>query len=393
MRSNPTEKFIKLPDSNKNVCFLHSANQGKSILAYNPTTKYSGENLKEFQEFLKKNKNNLVIGYLAYDLAYQLYDIKKTAKNDLKLPEIYFLAFKKWEIFNNHKNHSIKSRNIKKYKSTGFKPTITKTAYNCAFKKIKNYIKEGDVYQLNLTHRLEASTDIPAKELFIRIIQNNPVDYLAYIGGDKFEILSASPERFVKIENGNIETCPIKGTRPRGKNKKTDQKLKNELLKSEKEAAELNMITDLLRNDLGKICKIGTVKVKGHRLIQKCPTVWHTYSKITGKIDTTPIQALISMLPGGSITGCPKKRAIEIIDELEPNTRGLYTGVIGYIEPNKNLPTSQAGFCFNIAIRTIIKKGKKLYLQVGGGIVNDSIQKSEYQETLDKAKSFMKILN
>lgn len=393
MRSNPAEKFIKLPDSSKNICFLHSANQGKSILAYNPTAKYSGKNLKEFQEFLQKNKNNLMIGFLSYDLAYQLYNIKKTAKNDLELPEIYFLAFSKWEIFNNPKDCSIKLRNIKKYKSTGFKPTINKTAYNYAFKKIKKYIKEGDVYQLNLTHRLEASTNVPAKELFIRIIQNNPVNYLAYIQGDEFEILSASPERFAKIENGNIETCPIKGTRPRGKNNKADHKLKNELLKSEKEAAELNMITDLLRNDLGKICKIGTVKVKGRRLIQKCPTVWHTYSKITGKIDTTPIQALISMLPGGSVTGCPKKRAIEIIDELEPSTRGLYTGVIGYIEPNQNLPTGQARLNFSIAIRTIIKKGKKLYLQVGGGIVNDSIQKSEYQETLDKARSFIKILN
>lgn len=393
MRFNPIEKFIKLPDSCKNVCFLHSANNSKSILAYNPAAKYSGKNLKEFENFLQKNKKNLLIGYFSYDLAYQLYDIKKTAKNDIKLPEIYFLAFKKWEVFKNSTDKSIKLLNTQKYKSTNFKTEMSKTCYERAYKKIKRYIRKGEVYQLNLTHRLEASTSIPARELFVRIIQSNPVDYLAYIEGDGFEILSASPERFIKIENGNIETCPIKGTRPRGKNKKTDQKLKDELLKSEKEAAELNMITDLLRNDLNKICKNGTVKVVGHRLIQKCPTVWHTYSKIIGKIATTPIKALISMLPGGSITGCPKKRAIEIIDELEPITRGIYTGVIGYIKPNQNLPTGQAGLNFSIAIRTIIKKGKKLYLQVGGGIVNDSIQKSEYQETLDKAKSFMKILN
>ncbi|MEK7085610.1 MAG: anthranilate synthase component I family protein [Patescibacteria group bacterium] len=221
--------------------------------------------------------------------------------------------------------------------------------------------------------------------MFLKVINANPVDYLAYMEGDGFEILSASPERFIKIENGNIETCPIKGTRPRGNNPKADQKLKQELLKNEKEAAELNMITDLLRNDMGKICKINTVKVAGHRLIQKCPTVWHTFSRITGKIAVEPIEALLSMLPGGSITGCPKKRAMEIIDELEPTTRSVYTGVIGYIHPNKNLD-------FNIAIRTIIKKGKKLYLQVGGGIVLDSKEKAEFKETLDKAKSFMKIL-
>lgn len=386
MKSDPLEKFLNLPNASKNICFLHSANNGKSILAHNPIAKYSGKKLKEFQSFLQSNKNNLLIGYFSYDLAYQLHNIKKTAKNDLKLPEIYFLAFEKWEIFKNSKNNSIKLQNTKKYKSTNFMAKTSKAEYKKAYKKIKHYIKEGDIYQLNLTHRLEANTNIPAKKLFLKIIESNPVDYLAYIEGDSFEILSASPERFVKIQNGNIETCPIKGTRPRGKNKKTDEKLKNELLKSEKEASELNMITDLLRNDLGKICKIGTVKVVGHRLIQKYPTIWHTYSKIVGEIATTPIEALISMLPGGSITGCPKKRAIEIIDELEPTTRGIYTGVIGYIEPNQNMD-------FSIAIRTITKKGKKLYLQVGGGIVNDSRQKSEYQETLDKAKSFMKILD
>lgn len=387
MRSNPIEKFFNLTDSGKNICFLHSANNGKSILACNPVAKYSGGNLKEFQNFLQKNKKKLLIGYFSYNLAYQLYDIKKTAKNDIKLPEIYFLAFKKWKIYKNTKNNSIRAlKNIVKYKFENFKPEMNKAYYEKAYKKIKRYIRKGEVYQLNLTHRLKADTNIPARELFIRIIQSNPVDYLAYIEGDGFEILSASPERFVKIQNGNIETCPIKGTRPRSKNKKTDKKLKNELLKSEKEAAELNMITDLLRNDLNKICETGTVKIAGHRLIQKCPTVWHTYSKITGKIATTPIKALISMLPGGSITGCPKKRAIEIIDELEPTTRGIYTGIIGYIKPDQNLD-------FSIAIRTVIKKGKKLYLQVGGGIVNDSKLQSEYQETLDKAKSFMKILS
>jgi para-aminobenzoate synthetase component 1 len=147
------------------------------------------------------------------------------------------------------------------------------------------------------------------------------------------------------------------------------------------------MITDLLRNDIGKISKIGSVKVERHRLISKCPTVWHTYSRITGELspEITPIQALLSMFPGGSITGCPKKRAIEIIDELEPTTRSVYTGSIVVLEPNSNLDSS-------IAIRTIIKKENDLYLQVGGGIVIDSKQKAEYEETLHKAASFMNIL-
>lgn len=382
-KTAPIKSFTKIPPNNQ-TCFLYSAENGKSFLAANPIEKYSGSDINEFKKFCKRNKKNLLIGYLSYDLAYKLYKIPQTAKNDLKLPEIYFLAFKNWKEYEKTPKEKFKIPN-QRYFSKNFLPTVLKKNYEKAYQKIKNYLKEGDIYQLNLTHRLEAQTTIPPRKLFLRIIKQNPVNFLAYLEGDDFEILSASPERFIKVEKNKIETCPIKGTRPRGKNAQEDKKLSQELLKSKKEAAELNMITDLLRNDLGKVCKIGTVKVAGHRLLQKCPTVWHTYSKITGELAIDPIEALLSMLPGGSITGCPKKRAIEIIDELEPTTRGVYTGVIGYIHPNQVLD-------FNIAIRTVIKKKEKLYLQVGGGIVIDSKGKEEYQETLDKAKSFMKIL-
>lgn len=403
-KNNPIKIFSNLPKNAKNVCFLHSGQGGKNILAWNPIAKFRDKNIESFKKFAKKYKKYKLIGYLSYDLAYQLHKIKRTAKDDLKLPEIYFLAFDKWIETNNSQNipaippnlsHTFLTYTFDKLpndtlicpRGHNFKTKITPDKYSKAFKKIKHYIKEGDVYQINLTHRLEAQTKTPPRELFLKIIETNPVDFLAYIEGDGFEILSASPERFIKIQNRKIETSPIKGTRPRGKNKKQDKKLKKELIENKKEAAELNMITDLLRNDMGKVCKINSVKVEGSRLIQKCPTVWHTYSKITGKINEkfTPLEALISMLPGGSITGCPKKRAIEIIDELEPTTRSVYTGVIGHIDPNQNLD-------FNIAIRTIIKKNKKLYLQVGGGIVIDSKEKEEFQETLDKAASFMNII-
>lgn len=382
---NPINKFLELPPSAKNICLLHSGTKGKSILAYNPKAIFSGSDLNDFKKFTEQNKDCLLIGYLSYDLAYQLYNIKPKAKDYLKLPKIYFLAFDNWIEKKSSKSQKISQIVFKNSKSQNFKPTITKSQYKKSYQKIKHYIKEGDIYQINLTHRLEAKTNLPARQLFAKIIQSNPVDYLAYIEGEEFEILSASPERFIKIGKDKIETCPIKGTRPRGKTPAKDKKLSQELLKSPKEAAELNMITDLLRNDLGKVCKINSVKVATHRQLQKCPTVWHTYSKITGKLAVSPIDALISMLPGGSITGCPKKRAIEIIDELEQTQRGVYTGVIGYIHPNKTLD-------FNIAIRTIIKKGQNLHLQVGGGIVLDSKSKDEYQETLDKAESFMKML-
>lgn len=380
----PLEQFAQSAKSDKNLCFLYSAQNGKSFLAKKPIAMYSGKDPAKFKEFCAKHSDKLLIGYLAYDLAYSLHKIKPKAKNDLNLPQIYFLAFENWSEFAETikekipKDHSI-------YQSKNFTPIISKKQYNQAYRKIQKHLQKGDIYQINLTHRLEAKSNIPARKLFLKVIENNPVDFLAYLEGDNFEILSASPERFIKIENDRIETCPIKGTRPRGKTAKEDKKLSKELLNSEKEAAELNMITDLLRNDLGKICKIGSVEVKGNRLLQKCPTVWHTYSKVVGELATTPIDALLSMLPGGSITGCPKKRAIEIIDELEATQRGVYTGVIGYIHPKNILD-------FNIAIRTIIKKKEKLYLQVGGGIVIDSKNKDEYQETLDKARSFMEIL-
>jgi len=228
---------------------------------------------------------------------------------------------------------------------------------------------------------------MPARELFLRTLRRNPVDFPAYFEGNGFEIISASPERFIKIDTQKIETCPIKGTRPRGRTAASDKRYRRELLESAKETAELNMIIDLLRNDLGRVCQSGSVRVRGRRLVSACPAVWHTFARITGCLDEdcSSLDALLSMLPGGSISGCPKKRAMEIIDELEPVTRSVYTGVIGCILPDMRLD-------FSVAIRTIIKKQRRLYLPVGGGIVYDSKQTAEFKETLDKAKSFMKIL-
>ncbi len=325
------------------------------------------------------------------------------AKDDLEMPDICFMAFENFIVFKNKKTilHSrnknfqeqisqILKRKIQKQsniKSKNFQAEMSEAHYKSAYKKIKEYIKTGEIYQMNLTHRMKAKTTASPRKLFVKVATTNPVDFLSYIEAVNFEILSASPERFIKIKNRNIETYPIKGTRPRGKNLEQDKKLSADLMRNEKEAAELNMITDLLRNDLNEVCASGTVKVAIHRKLQKNPTVWHTFSKIVGRLSpkTTTIDALLSMLPGGSIAGCPKKRAIEIIDELEPTRRGAYTGAIGIIKPNGDMD-------FSIAIRTIIKKSDTLYLQVGGGIVHDSTENAELRETYDKAKSFMKIL-
>lgn len=412
---NSLKLFKKLSNKEKNVCFLYSHKKDgfEKFLCLNPVDKFTYKSskkinfIKPLKKFIEKQsqKHRKIIGYISYDIGYELHNIKKTAKDDLLLPDIYLLAFEDFITFNksdakiHYKNQKFLKKitslsNSKtstsqktKFKSENFKPEMTIKEYNNAYKKIKDHILEGDIYQINLTQRLKAKTSIPAKELFVKILNLNKVNHLAYIEGEEFEVLSASPERFIKITNRKIETCPIKGTRPRGKTPSEDEKFRKELLKNEKEAAELNMITDLLRNDLGKVCKIGTVKVNKHRLLSKCDTVWHTYSRVTGKLDdkTHSIEALISMMPGGSITGCPKKRAMEIIDKLEPTTRSVYTGAIGIIHENGDMD-------MNIAIRTIIKKDTALYLQVGGGIVFDSTNSQEYEETFHKAKSFMKIL-
>lgn len=364
---------------------------GKNIFAKSPADIYCGNSIQAFRKFCKKHKDKLLIGALSYDLAYDVFGINKSTKDDLRLPKIYFQAYENWEISKSAAKYESNENDTKEL-SENFKPEITKEQYEKAFQKIKNYIKEGDIYQINLTHRFHARTNLGYKEIFKRILEKNPAEFAALIEGDNFTLLSASPERFIKIKSSSIETCPVKGTRPRGKTAKKDEALKKELLESEKEAAELNMITDLMRNDLGKIAKTGTVKVQGHRLISKCPTVWHTYSRITAELKVSPIEALLSMFPGGSITGCPKKRAIEIIDELENTTRSFYTGVIGYIAPQNRRHDLPNDLDFNIAIRTIIKKGQNLYLQVGGGIVIDSTMEEEYEETLQKAAAFMKIL-
>jgi para-aminobenzoate synthetase component I len=218
------------------------------------------------------------------------------------------------------------------------------------------------------------------------VARRNPVQHLAYLEGDGYAIHSASPERFVRVHGRAIETFPIKGTRPRGNDAQQDRAQLAALLASEKEAAELNMISDLLRNDLGQVCVAGSVQVVASRIPRAGPNVWHTASHISGLLreGTSGFDAVLEMLPGGSISGCPKRRALEIIAELEQSRRGVYTGVIGRIDPD--------GSCdFSVAIRTLVQQGGDVYLSVGGGIVYDSRLEWELEETRLKAVSFAQL--
>lgn len=261
-----------------------------------------------------------------------------------------------------------------------------KSEYEKAFHTIKEYILDGDIYQINLTQQLTGEFTGDLKALFLTLCATNPSPFAAYLDGGDLQVLSASPERFIALKNGILTTTPVKGTRPRGQTPEEDERLKNELLSSEKEKAELSMITDLLRNDLGQVSTVGSVKVKESRSLQICPTVFHTYSVIEGHARTNldALDILKACLPGGSISGCPKQRACEIIEELEPMPRGLYTGTLAYLSDDGTMDSS-------ILIRTLLHENGKVSLGVGGGIVADSDCESEYQESLQKASSFLKL--
>ncbi len=263
---------------------------------------------------------------------------------------------------------------------------MNKNYYLRAVEKIKHYIYEGDVYQVNFSQRFQCDYNSRAIDLFHWQNQYNPSPYSAYIDGGDFHIVSASPEMFITIADGCIATKPIKGTRPRMKN--TDKDLALELLNSEKEQAELNMIIDLERNDVAKICEPGTRRVIQPRTIESYPTVYHAAATVGGKLreDVTFCDVLKAMFPGGSITGAPKIRSMEIIDETEPAARGVYTGSIGFIGLDGSV-------CLNIAIRTIIIKNEMAYAQTGGGIVADSEPEAEWDETTTKARALIAGIN
>jgi len=272
------------------------------------------------------------------------------------------------------------------------KCNIEKDYYLRTVEKIRRYIYDGDVYQVNFSQRFECGYGGRGVELFHWQNLYNPSGYAAYIDGGDFQIISASPEMFVTIREGVIRTKPIKGTRRRFNEagpagplaREVNVKNFNELVRSEKEQAELNMIIDLERNDLGRICEYGTIKVVQPRTIESYPTVFHAVATVEGMLreEVTFCDVLRAMFPGGSITGAPKVASMEVIDQTEPTARGVYTGSIGYIGIDGTV-------CLNIAIRTIIVKGGKAYAQVGGGIVADSDAEAEWEETLTKGRALL----
>ena len=267
----------------------------------------------------------------------------------------------------------------------GISCNMNKNYYLEAVEKIKGYIYDGQVYQVNFSQRFESEFNGRPIDLFQWQNDYNPSGYAVYIDAGDFVIVSASPEMFVTVRNRFLSTKPIKGTRPRIQNYSDVNKLYfDELAKSEKEQAELNMIIDLERNDLARICKPGTRNVIQPRTIEAYPTVFHAVATVAGELkdEVTFCDIFKAMFPGGSITGAPKISAMEIIDETEPTARGVYTGSIGFIGIDGTV-------CLNISIRTIIIKNQTAYVQAGGGIVADSDAEAEWRETLVKARALV----
>jgi para-aminobenzoate synthetase component 1 len=259
--------------------------------------------------------------------------------------------------------------------------------YLRAVANAREYICAGDIFQVNLSQRFDVDINISPYELYKCLRKINPAPFASYLNFEGVSIVGASPERFLKLRGDLVETRPIKGTKPRGRTPEEDQALAQSLLRSVKDRAENIMIVDLERNDIGRVCRYGTVRVAELAILETYPTVFHLTSTVVGQLGEGKhrLDLLKATFPGGSITGAPKVRAMEIIDELEPTRRSVYTGALGYLGFNGDMD-------LNIVIRTIIIKDGRAYFQVGGAIVYDSVPEAEYIETLDKGKALMQAL-
>lgn len=379
------------------------------------------------------------VGYFSYDLCHFIEQLPSTSKDDLQLPESCFAFYDTVVAFDHLEgkvylvatgfpemeegrrlrrarmrleevkswlcsSHSVIAREAKQSRDRDclipagprndgqngemtLKSNFTPEGYMKAVSTVREYIAAGDVFQVNLSQRFEADLGIPPYELYERLRAINPAPFASYLNLPGVVIVSASPERFLKVQSDQVETRPIKGTRPRGKDFVEDERLARELVHSAKDHAENLMIVDLERNDLGRVCRYGTVKVTEMAILETFPTVFHLTSTVIGRLrrGKSNIDLLKATFPGGSITGAPKVRAMEIIDELEPTRRSIYTGSIGYLSFDEDMDV-------NIVIRTFLIKEGKAYFQAGGGIIYDSDPEAEYVETLDKARALIRAL-
>jgi para-aminobenzoate synthetase component 1 len=352
------------------------------------------------------------IGYFGYDLGRRFEGIRPLAARDIDVPELA-IGIYDWAVVVDHQERRawlaaqdralesardwervIEGVNARAPRSrqpfrvvSPIRASFDRAGYARAFARVQDHIRDGDCYQINLTQRFEARAQGDSWQAYERLRRTNPAPYSAYLDLPFAQVLCSSPERFLTLRGDHVETKPIKGTRPRAADAARDAALAADLAESAKDRAENVMIVDLLRNDLGKCCVAGSVRAEPLFAIESFASVHHLVSTVTGQL--APGQRAVDLIracfPGGSITGAPKHRAMQIIEALEPQRRSVYCGCIGYLG-------FDGGMDLNIAIRTLLSTPERIYAWAGGGIVADSAVESEYQESLDKAAALLAIL-
>lgn len=323
---------------------------------------------------------------LVFDnLLQKLYIIVNVKAEELK--EQYNEAVKEMERMKNLFSSTLPEVDCSGRLTSPFRPLFDAKEYCAMVEKAKQHIFEGDVFQVVLSNRLEANFEGSLLNTYRMLRMTNPSPYMFYFGSDKMEMAGASPETLVKLQDSILHTFPIAGTRKRGETEQEDLALELELLADEKELAEHNMLVDLGRNDLGKISKFGSVSVEQYKSILRFSHVMHIGSTIRGELreDLSAIDAIEAVLPAGTLSGAPKLRACEIINQLENNKRGIYGGAVGYLDFTGNMDTC-------IAIRLCFQKNGKVFVRSGAGIVADSVPEKEYEECLNKAKAVLEAL-
>tara|TARA_Y100000590_G_C15726601_1_gene1015466 strand:+ start:1437 stop:2894 length:1458 start_codon:yes stop_codon:yes gene_type:complete len=421
--------FGKNPDKiwefNNNKCFQIKKN--KKIRINGSPKKIIEGIIENFNFKIPKSLpplSSILAGYFSYDIIRYIENIPDKNKNDLNIPDarilrpktliihdnlkkkIYYIVniFQDEKIINYKKKYSnvlneiknliFKSNlkinsgiNIKKYRKTKVFSNTSKSKFISNVLRAKKYIKIGDIFQVVLSQRFEAKLNKNPIEIYKKLRTTNPSPFMYFFNYYDFQIIGASPEILVRLRNNKITIRPIAGTRPRGKNKKEDIYNEKDLLKDKKELAEHLMLLDLGRNDAGKVSKINSVKVTEQFKVERYSHVMHIVSNVCGNFNNkfTKFDTLLSGFPAGTVSGSPKIRAMEIIDELENTKRKVYAGGIGYFSANGDFDTC-------IALRTAITKNKKFYAQAGAGIVADSKPINEYKETVNKAKALIKSL-
>ena len=415
----------KIWDINSNTIYLKKDNK-KINIKTNPLN-YINKLIENFKIKIPAQlpaMASMLVGYFSYDVIRYIEKIPNKCKDDLKIPDVRLSRPKNLIIYDNlskkvhyvenvyadnkFKNYqeeydNIKNRfklfdsyqNIKlpdefthKKNNNLIKSNISKKKFKSLVNKAKSYIKKGDIFQVVLSQRFERKINKKPIEIYNHLRKSNPSPFMFYFNYNDFNVLGSSPEILVRLRKNEVTVRPIAGTRPRGSSLKKDKKFEIELLKDKKELAEHLMLLDLGRNDVGKVSKINTVKVTEKFKVEKYSHVMHIVSNVVGKFNkkSSLFETLLSGFPAGTVSGAPKIRAMEIIDELEKNKRKLYAGGIGYFTPNKEFDTC-------IALRTALIKNNKIYVQAGAGIVADSHPNREYIETVNKAKALMKAVD